>query len=561
MGTATPTSPSADADDCDDTQPSVFPGAEEYCDTLDNDCDDSVDEEAYTGFWYADADGDSYGDPAVTSNECLAPSGYVGNSDDCDDDNASVNPAATEVCEDGIDNDCDGTATGCWGSGTTSLADANAVLNGETTGDWAGFSVGGGGDFDGDGFADVLVGAPVQAGGGSERGAAYVLHGPISSGSLASSFALQVTGETESGYFGGAVATAGDLDGDGLDDIAVGAVVDGDEGSAFVITDAGYGGSVSGLAHVKLTGENAGDFAGWAVSAAGDASGDGFDDLLIGALMEDANGDAAGSAYLVLGPVTGNVALSDAAVVKLEGEAARDFAGCAVAGVGDVDGDGLNDLLVGAEGEDTGADSAGAAYLVLGPVTASGTLALGDLSAAKFTGENNYNDAGAALSAAGDVNADGYQDLLIGSSTQDSAGSSAGAAYLVLGPVTGELSLASANAKLTGEQAFDFAGTSVAGAGDVDADGYDDIIVGALGESTAGSNAGAVYLLQGPLTGTGSLTTAGVKLVGEVAGDSAGTAVAGAGDTDGDGYPELLVGAVAADSSAGSVYLYSYARW
>jgi hypothetical protein len=100
----------ADSNDCDDTDAAQYPGADEYCNGEDDDCDGVVDEDGAidVATWYADADGDSYGNPARSDIDCSQPSGYVADATDCDDTDAAVNPAATEVC-DGIDNDCDGT--------------------------------------------------------------------------------------------------------------------------------------------------------------------------------------------------------------------------------------------------------------------------------------------------------------------------------------------------------------------------------------------------------------------------------------------------------------------
>ena len=156
-----------------------------------------------------------------------------------------------------------------------------------------------------------------------------------------------------------------------------------------------------------------------------------------------------------------------------------------------MNGDGWDDLLVGARGEDS---STGAVYLVLGPV--SGTVDLGAADA-KLTGEAEFDYAGGSVSGAGDVNGDGWDDLLVGAPYEDSGGSGAGAAYLVLGPVSGTVDLAAANAKLTGEAGSDWAGYSVSGAGDVNGDGSDDLLVGAYGEDTGGSDAGAAYLVLG----------------------------------------------------------------
>jgi hypothetical protein len=164
-------------------------------------------------------------------------------------------------------------------------------------------------------------------------------------------------------------------------------------------------------------------------------------------------------------------------------------------------------------------------------------LALAD---ATLVGERN-GDLLLQASDAGDVDADGHGDLLLGAYGNDEGGPAAGAAYLVLGPVTGTFDLSLANAKLLGETANDWAGADVSGAGDVDSDGHDDILVGAPASYSAGSWAGAAYLVLGPVTGTLDLSLADAKLLGELD-HWTGEALSSAGDVDGDGHDDLLVG-------------------
>ena len=161
-----------------------------------------------------------------------------------------------------------------------------------------------------------------------------------------------------------------------------------------------------------------------------------------------------------------------------------------------------DDFLVGAHGHDdpTAGSYAGTAYLVLGsPSVASASLADAN---AQLTGESSYDAAGDSVAAAGDINADGYDDFLIGAYaySDSTSGSYAGAVYLVLGsPSVASASLTDADARLTGESSDDYAGRSVSPAGDVNADGYDDFLVGAYGydDPSIGSYAGATYLLLG----------------------------------------------------------------
>jgi hypothetical protein len=296
-----------------------------------------------------------------------------------------------------------------------------------------------------------------------------------------------------------------------------------------------------GLADAKLFGEAGYDQAGYDVASAGDVDDNGNDDLLLTAIGNDAGGTDAGAAYVVLGPVTGNLPLG-LADAKRRG-AYEDWVGRA-AGAGDVDADGFDDILVAAFFNDDLDIDGGAAYLVNGPVTGSRPLGTSD---ARMLGE--HNDTVQDVAGAGDVNADGFDDILVGSPWHDSRIADVGAIYLMLGPATGRLLLRGADATLLGETVGETVRTSAA-AGDVDADGHSDILVGSPRNHAAGAGAGAAYVMLGPVSGTHSLSTADVKLVGDVR-DFAGTSVACAGDMDADGRADLLIGAPSASLRAG----------
>ncbi len=221
-----------------------------------------------------------------------------------------------------------------------------------------------------------------------------------------------------------------------------------------------------------------------------------------------------------------------------------------------MDGDGYDDVVVGAEYSADGAASPGAAYIVLGgPSPSSSTLS----AAVRLVGDADGDAAGSAVGVVGDVNADGYDDVVVGAYLGgDSFAPDAGRAYLVLGssvPVSGRLS---SDAEFTGESGSDFAGTSVANAGDVNQDGFSDFIIGAWDNCDAGSGAGAAYLVMGSAAPASSGLSTVPEFSGEATADYAGFAVAGAGDVDRDGVPDLLVGAPysdAAGSSSGAAYL------
>ena len=353
------------------------------------------------------------------------------------------------------------------------------------------------------------------------------------------------------------MAGAGDLDGDGSDDLLVGAFAHADGGSyagaAYVVSGPVTGDLELSDADAKLTGETVDDWAGWAVSGAGDVNGDGFDDVLVGAHGNDAGGSSAGAAYLALGPLTGDRDLA-AGEAKLIGETASDYAGYALSTAGDMDGDGFDDLIIGAHGNDAGGTDAGAAYIVHGPV--SGVVDL-STAEAKLVGETAYDYAGICVSDAGDINGDSLGDVVVGAHGWGGVLADSGAAYVVLGPVTGTIDLSGAAARLTGEAATDYAGISVSGAGDINGDGLDDLLIGAHGSDAGGTDAGIAYLLIAPVYSI-TLSSSHARLIGEEDSDLAGAFVHTAGDTDGDGFDDLFIGAYQhseGGSHAGSAYL------
>jgi len=231
----------------------------------------------------------------------------------------------------------------------------DAVLNGEAAGDRFGISVSGAGDVNGDGFADVVVGAYQNDAGGTDAGRAYVFYGGARPHDRPD---LTLTGATAGDSFGFSVAGVGDTNKDGFADVAVGAYHNAAGGK-----DAGrvylyYGGTApSDKAALVWTGEAAGDAFGYAVSGAGDANGDGFADLAVGAYGNDAGGSAAGRGYVFFGGPAAD-AIPD---FTQTGEATLDNLGFAISGAGDVDGDGSADLVVGAPYAD---GDAGRGYLI-----------------------------------------------------------------------------------------------------------------------------------------------------------------------------------------------------
>ncbi len=529
--------------DCDDADASVYPGADDvWYDGVDSDCDGEDD---------YDSDGDGH-----------ALDAYGGG--DCDDTDASIHPEASEWLLDG-DFNCDGEVGG-------SLANAEYAFLGGGGGDLAGHAVASAGDVDGDGRADLLIGAYGNDVGGRDAGKTYLILG----GRLGPSRTIELYSADhsfigEEGYSlkDLSVSGAGDVDGDGLDDILVGATYTDSEtsrfaGTAYLLLGGSLGASSMNLADadIRFVASDDSDIGGRSVSGAGDVNGDGIDDLLIGTQSNNSGSyDYAGQAYLILdaGFTEGaEIDLADADT-RLVGSAEDDHAGHSVSGAGDVDGDGLADLLIGAhENDDAGMD-AGKASLVLGGGLGD-VLDLGDADYT-FIGEDAYDSAGRSVSGAGDVDGDGRSDVLVGAPFSDQGGYHAGKVYVILGGSlsTSTFALADADHGLAGDEPEDYAGYSVADGGDVDGDGRADILIGAPSYAGAGSAYCKAYMVRSSDLGPAvELADVDYGFVGEERDDEAGTSLSGAGDVDGDGRSDLLIGAPSNDDrgdDAGKVHL------
>ncbi|MEO1211656.1 MAG: Calx-beta domain-containing protein, partial [Cyanobacteria bacterium J06638_20] len=397
------------------------------------------------------------------------------------------------------------------------------AINGVATGDRSGLSVSEAGDINGDGIDDLIIGASgADPNGNDNAGTSYVVFGRqtgfgarFNLSALNGSNGFAINGVTGNDFSGRSVSGAGDINGDGIDDLIIGAYVAAANGNygagtSYVVfgRQTGFGASLNlsalnGNNGFAINGVITGDRSGRSASGAGDINGDGIDDLIIGASFADPNRNSdSGASYVVFGRQTGFgaslnlVALNGNNGFAINGVAAGDRSGFSVSDAGDINGDGIDDLIIGAYFADpNGNSAAGSSYVVFGRQTGFG--ARFNLSA--LNGSNGFaingvaeNDlSGRSVSGAGDINGDGIDDLIIGATSADPAGAS----YVVFGRQTGfgaSLNLSALNGRngfaINGVAELDRSGYSVSSAGDINGDGIDDLIIGAYAADPDGNS-------------------------------------------------------------------------
>jgi hypothetical protein len=575
----------ADGTDCDDDDRGVHPGAQDLCDGRDDDCDGADGEPVP---WYADADGDGYGSAETKTLACAAPADFVADATDCDDGDGSVHPGAVEDCENTIDENCDGLAadeidhdgdggysdtcpggtdcvefdpdihvgaketcgdgvdSDCSGAdlacdtafeGVYHLGDASAVV----TDDFSSLADAGrvmrAGDVTGDGIDDAFAGALWAHHG---AGGGWVVPGPVSGAvSLEDvGFDLEATDET---HGAGRSIGLGDVNGDGIDDIAFGcpyAVVPGQYILYGPITSDGrIADQYDAAIHSPY--ENGDLFSHG--SDLGDVDGDGIDDSVVAAWAGSVGGTIqSGTLWVTFGPLTGDLYADTDAEAIVAGEHDNANAGRIVHVDDDLDGDGLEDIVLNAIFDDTAGPNAGAVYVVYGPADVSSLADAATLvgpAATSFTGQEFTS---------GDYDGDGYGEVTVYVPGEQGV-------YVARGPLADTTDLAAADAILEGEFTADEFGYGLA-SGDLDGDGNDDLLVGAPSHD---HQTGVAYLVPDPPSGTSKVTDVAVATFeGDMWASYAGQAMA-VGDMNGDGGNDLVLGAPGFMGSGGVYVQYA----
>lgn len=405
---------------------------------------------------------------------------------------------------------------------------ADLVLEGFQSGAQFGTSVSSAGDVNGDGFSDVIVGAPYYFDNEVNQGAFFLFMG--SSDGLQNN-GLPFTGPiVKDSYFGKSVATAGDVNGDGFSDVIIGAP---GMKAAFI-----YYGSANGLNQIALKLDIAQSTAafGCSVNTVGDINADGFSDVVVGARSYSNGQMITGAAFIFEGAAAGlNNTASDTLTCNDPG---AEF-GHAVASAGDVNGDGHSDLIIGAPYYHTQPNvNAGGAFIYNGSPTG-----ISHNPATTLHGKHALSRFGYSVSSAGDFNGDGFSDVIVGASTYTDSDQNQGAYTLFLGHVDGSGLDPLSEELHKGSEAFFGQGQSVASAGDFNADGFGDIIYGIPGSSGGNfQKSGRIVICHGSKAdnikyGDGNFIKPVEQNFAQM-----GTSVASAGDVNGDGYADIVTG-------------------
>ena len=541
--------------DCDDTRADVNPdaseicdeaGTDEDCDGLANDADTLGDAVVNTLPWYADPDEDGYGSEEYVVHLCVQPGDTIGAGGDCDDTDPALNPEGIEVCLDNIDQNCDGEPDdGCHWDGDNLVDDVyDTLLYGEAYADLFGRTLAGDVDLNGDGHGDLIVGAYRNDYAGLSYGSTYVYYGPLDAGVYQADTLAdgRYYGTSSSeGQSGRAVVGVNDLNNDGKDELAI----FGNAGTTLYLIP-GPANAVESVADAA-----AGTYSCDAVGSGGaTTSRIGHVSWLCG---NSESGERAGKVTVYDGF---NVVMG-----TIYGEALGDEAGQNVVGGGDVTGDGLADIWIGAHSESTNGTDAGAAYLMVAPYALSESLRSAD---AKILGANSSDNFGQGLEMPGDANDDGYDDILMGAEGLDTYARNAGAVYLFTSGYGSGVTPDIASAVVYGNEENALLGYYGMSAGDIDNDGEIDLLLSSQTYTGTARSVGAAWVIYGPISGTYQLGEGEyhAQFYGPNSSDYVGASAVIADDLNGDGGDDIVIGSMygdhdAADPNLGAAWIFN----
>lgn len=574
FGDATQTVPSCDdalielavpeSTDCDDGAAMIHPMANEICDGIDNNCDGLIDNDdpsidIYTQVpFYVDADGDGFGSDEYAGHFC--PSYDVGSvSDgDCDDEDTFIHPNQIERYDE-VDQNCDGDTL--WHNIDHIEQGFSHAYNGTQFGrkldSW---------DIDGDNVTELVISQSVfswdQNTDTDDGKVIWVSGSQEPDLSDLSNHIPFWYGEPNDALY---AVWAGDMDGDGVADLLMGSRNKNDyEGAVYLVSSEAQSGLITEKATWSWTIPNEDYRVGSSMLRVGDVDSDGLADMVVGASHFDNGANNRGGAFLLKGSDIGVVS-DPTEGAWIAGTSNGDQFGLVTSRAGDINGDGVLDILVSAIYADEGETASGSVYVF--PVTdlMSGTVVPEDM--VQFYGEADSDKAGAKLAGLGDVNGDGYDDFLVGANDHDEFYDQDGAVYLLYGQSYDDFyllnPLSNANAIFYGaNQNVGFA-DDIQGVGDLDGDGLDDMVVGSYLADPTGNNHGlAIGIFGAQHSGRHNVEdVAGFMIRGDSSNDRVGQGFARAGDKNGDGLDDLWIGSYGYNDYNGRIFLlHGFAR-
>ncbi|AUB37147.1 Ca2+-binding protein, RTX toxin-related [Nostoc flagelliforme CCNUN1] len=464
------------------------------------------------------------------------------------------------------------------------------AINGINPDDRSGNSISSAGDINGDGLDDLIIGAPFAEPNGNSSGQTYVVFGSKESfdaqfylSTLNGTSGFAINGINPDDRSGNSISSAGDINGDGIDDLIIGANGASPNGITSGQSYVVFGSKESFAAQFNLStlngtngftinGFNQYDSLGNSVSSAGDINGDGLDDLIIGAPFADPNGSFSGQSYVVFGSKESFAAQFNLSTFNgtngftINGINEDDSLGNSVSSAGDINGDGVDDLIIGAPFADPNDTFSGQSYVVFGSKegfdSSFNLSTLNGTNGFAINGINPDDRSGNSVSSAGDINGDGIDDLIIGAPFADSNGDNSGQSYVVFGSkesFAAQFNLSTLNGTngftINGFNKGDgFFSSFVSSAGDINGDGIDDLIIAAPFADPNGTNSGQSYVVFGSKEGFGAQLnlstlngTNGFAINGINSDDRSGYSLGSAGDINGDGIDDLIIGTPFAD--------------